>query len=132
MSFLKEFKEFAMKGSVIDLAVGVIIGGAFSKIVSSLAEDIIMPFISVLLGDMDFSSYGLVLKEAQDGQAAIVLNYGTFIQNIIYFIIMAFVIFLMVKAINKIRRTDAAEEETAPSQEELLTEIRDLLKEQNR
>lgn len=144
--FIKEFKEFALKGSVVDLAVGVIIGAAFQTIVNSLVNDIIMPFISVLF-KVNFESWKWVLKEAvldADGvtvlQEGISVNYGTFIGTIINFIILAFVIFLMVKAINKARDLTKKKEEEAPAEPEpepapsaeevLLTEIRDLLKKQ--
>ncbi|MBR2521379.1 MAG: large-conductance mechanosensitive channel protein MscL [Oscillospiraceae bacterium] len=141
--FIAEFKEFALKGSVVDLAVGVIIGAAFQTIVNSLVNDIIMPFISAIF-KVNFESWKWVLKEAvldADGvtvlKEAISVNYGTFIGTIINFIILALVIFLMVKAINKARslkKTDEPEEEPEaepePTAEEvLLTEIRDLLKE---
>lgn len=128
MGFIKEFKEFAMKGNVMDMAVGVIIGGAFGKIVSSLVDDVLMPAIGMLTGNVDFT--GLALKIGE-GEGAAVLKYGTFIQNVIDFLIIALCIFLMIKAMNKI--TKKKEEEPAaepePSNEEkLLGEIRDLLK----
>ncbi len=128
MGFIKEFKEFAMKGNVMDMAVGVIIGGAFGKIVSSLVDDVLMPAIGMLTGNVDFT--GLALKIG-DGEGAAVLKYGTFIQNVIDFLIIALCIFLMIKAINKI--TKKKEEEPAPepeptNEEKLLGEIRDLLK----
>ena len=138
MGFIKEFKEFAMKGNVMDMAVGVIIGGAFGKIVSSLVEDIIMPLISVVTGGISFTdlfcsldgSTYKTLAEAKEAGAA-VFAYGQFIQNIIDFIIIAFCIFLMIKAMNKLNRKKeepAPETPAGPTQEELLTEIRDLLK----
>jgi large conductance mechanosensitive channel len=101
---MKEFKEFIAKGNVVDLAVGVIIGGAFQAIVNSLVNDILMPIIGVITGGIDFSSLSIKVGEAS-------INYGMFIQNIIYFLIVAWVIFLMVKAINKMRRKEEAEEE---------------------
>ena len=101
---MKEFKEFIAKGTVVDLAVGVIIGGAFQAIVNSLVNDILMPIIGVITGGIDFSSLSIKVGEAS-------INYGMFIQNIIYFLIVAWVIFLMVKAINKMRRKEEAEEE---------------------
>lgn len=124
MGFIKEFKEFAMKGNVMDMAVGVIIGGAFGKIVSSLVDDILMPVIGVITGGVDFTGLS-----AKVGDATV--TYGQFIQNIIDFLIVAFCIFLMLKGINKLNKKK--EEEPAapaePSEEEkLLTEIRDLLK----
>ena len=137
MGFIKEFKEFAMKGNVMDMAVGVIIGGAFGKIVSSLVSDIIMPLIGVLTGGISFTDLFInlgegefkTLAEAQEAGAA-VFAYGQFIQNIIDFIIIAFCIFLMIKAMNKIKKEKPAEPEApaGPTQEELLAEIRDLLK----
>lgn len=133
MGFLKEFKEFAMRGSVVDLAVGVVIGGAFGKIVTSLVDDIIMPPIGVLTGGMDFSSMRYVLTPADEAAevAEVAINYGSFINVIIQFLIIAFCIFLVIKGINSFKRTEEAapEEPEAPSKEEtLLTEIRDILK----
>lgn len=141
--FLNEFKAFAMRGNVIDLAVGMIIGSAFGKITESLVNDVIMPAISMILGGVDFTEWKIMLKEAvvENGEevaAAISINYGTLISTIIDFIILAFAIFCMVKAINtlheKTKKQEEAEEEAPaePSAEEaLLTEIRDLLKERN-
>ena len=128
MGFIKEFKEFAMKGNVMDMAVGVIIGGAFGKIVSSLVDDVLMPAIGMLTGNVDFTN--LVCKIG-DGEGAAVLKYGTFIQNIIDFLIIALCIFLMIKGMNKLMKKK--EEEPAPepepsNEEKLLGEIRDLLK----
>lgn len=131
MSLLKEFKTFAMRGNVIDLAIGIIIGAAFGKIVSSFVNDILMPPIGVLLGGMDFSNLSVILKYADDGKPLATLNYGVFINSIIDFIIVAFAIFLVIKAINQFKK----KEETAPAEppkpsntEVLLGEIRDLLK----
>ncbi len=128
----KEFKDFISKGNVIDLAVGVIIGGAFGKIVTSLVNDIIMPVIGIILGKVNFSELKLVITPAQGDQPEVAVLYGSFIQNIVNFLIMAFVIFLMVKAINNLRKTKEVEEApvapAGPSQEELLSEIRDILK----
>ena len=128
MGFIKEFKEFAMKGNVMDMAVGVIIGGAFGKIVTSLVDDVLMPAIGMLTGNIDFTKLALKIGE---GDNAAVLQYGNFIQNIVDFLIVAFCIFLMLKGINKL--TKKKEEEPAPepepsAEEKLLTEIRDLLK----
>lgn len=127
---LKEFKEFAMKGNVLDLAVGVIIGGAFGKIVSSLVNDIIMPIVGLLLGGVNFSNLMLSL-----GRKGAVLKYGAFIQSVVDFLIIAATIFLFIKAINSFKKKEevvAKIEEPAPTKEELLlTEIRDLLKERN-
>jgi large conductance mechanosensitive channel len=129
MKIFKEFKEFAVRGSVVDLAVGVIIGGAFQKIVSSLVADIITPPIGLLTGGVNFADRSWTLRAAQGAQAAITLNYGSFVENVVDFIIVAFVIFLMVKGINALRREPEPAKEVAPTAEEkLLTEIRDLLK----
>ena len=129
MGFISEFKEFAMKGNVLDMAVGVIIGGAFGKIVSSLVDDILMPIVGMITGNIDFTSLAFQIG---DGEEAAVLKYGNFIQNTVDFIIVAFCIFLMLKAINKMNRKKAEPEAPAapagPTQEELLAEIRDLLK----
>ena len=122
MSFLKEFREFAMRGNVVDMAVGVIIGGAFGKIVSSLVGDVVMPVLGILTGGVDFKDLKITLAQA------VTLNYGVFIQNVFDFIIIAFAIFMMIKGINKVKKP--VEEVKGPSQEELLTEIRDLLKKQ--
>lgn len=133
MSFFKEFREFAMRGNVVDLAVGVIIGAAFGKIVSSLVSDVIMPPLGLLIGGIDFKQFHWVLREAQEGLPAVTLNYGMFLQNIFDFVIVAFAIFIAIKMINKLRRQQAEKpaEPPAPSAEEkLLTEIRDLLKQQ--
>ena len=129
----KEFKEFISKGNVMDLAVGVIIGAAFGKIVTSLVDDIIMPIIGIILGKIDFSNLKFVITPATATAPEAAVKYGLFIQNIVNFLIMAFVIFLMVKFINKLRKTDAetTEEvaEDVPTKEEiLLSEIRDILK----
>lgn len=124
-SMWKEFKEFAMRGNVVDLAVGVIIGGAFGKIVSSLVNDILMPLIGLLLGGIDFSGLSLKIGDA-------VIKYGMFIQTVVDFLIISFSIFLFVKVLNKLYRLKK-EEEASPTltkEEELLTEIRDLLKKQ--
>ena len=137
MGFIKEFKEFAVKGNVMDMAVGVIIGGAFGKIVTSLVGDVLMPVISLATGGMSFTDLFVnlgdgeykTLAEAQEAGAA-VLAYGQFIQNIIDFIIIAFCIFLMIKGMNKLKKKEepAPEAPAGPTQEELLAEIRDLLK----
>lgn len=132
MGMMKEFKEFAIKGNVVDMAVGIIIGAAFGKIVSSFVGDVIMPPIGVLLGGVDFSSLAYIIKEATKEAPAVVISYGIFVQTLIDFTIIAFAIFMVIKAINSIKKN---EEETPklppdPSKEELLlTEIRDLLKE---
>lgn len=133
MKILKEFREFAIRGSVIDLAVGVIIGGAFQKIISSLVTDVITPPISWMIGGINFADRTWTLSVNPVSQAAITLNYGRFIQNIVEFVLIAFVIFLMVKGINTLRRKpESASEKAAAApgpEEKLLTEIRDLLKE---
>ncbi len=103
---VKEFKEFAVKGNVVDLAVGVIIGGAFGKIVTSLVNDIMMPPLGFLLGNVDFSDLAFVLKEAGEKTPAVTINYGTFINNIIGFLIVAFSVFLLVKVINRLKREE--------------------------
>ncbi|MGF7411194.1 large-conductance mechanosensitive channel protein MscL [Providencia alcalifaciens] len=136
MSFLKEFREFAMKGNVVDMAVGIIIGAAFGKIVSSLVADVIMPPLGLIIGGVDFKQFSLVLREAQGDIPTVVMNYGMFIQTIFDFVIVAFAIFMAIKVMNKVRREKeeaAPAEPAAPSTEEvLLSEIRDLLKEQNK
>ena len=149
--FIEDFKAFALKGNVVDMAVGVIIGGAFGKIVSSLVSDVIMPPIGVLTGGVDFKDLKFVLKEAvpavvdeagnevQAAAEAVTLNYGMFIQNIIDFLIIALAIFFMIKGITRLselrKKEEAVEAAEAPApepskEEQLLTEIRDLLKQQ--
>jgi large conductance mechanosensitive channel len=139
MQILKEFKEFAMKGNVVDMAVGVIIGAAFGKIVSSVVADVIMPPVGVLLGGMNFSDLAFIIKDASKNAAgvdipAVAISYGKFLQTLIDFTIVASVIFLFIKFMNSVKRDKKAEEpvaEPAPSKEELLLiEIRDLLKQQ--
>ncbi|MCS5489360.1 large-conductance mechanosensitive channel protein MscL [Algoriphagus limi] len=141
MGMLKEFKEFAVRGNVIDLAVGVIIGGAFGKIVSSFVNDVVMPPIGLLVGGVDFKELSWTLKDAELDAAgetiatAVTVNYGMFIQNVVDFIIVAFVIFLAVKGINKMNKKEEKKAEAAPpppppKSEVLLEEIRDLLKKQ--
>ena len=131
MSMMSEFKEFAVKGKVVDMAVGIIIGGAFGKIVSSFVADVIMPPIGIIIGGVDFSDLAITLKEAAGEAEAVVISYGAFIQTVIDFVIIAFAIFMVIRAINSMKRQE--EEKPAappgPSKEEvLLTEIRDLLK----
>jgi len=133
MSFIQEFKEFAMKGNVIDMAVGVVIGGAFGKIVTSLVSDIMMPVLGLLTGGMNFTDLKIVLKEAVGQTPAVTINYGSFIQTMVDFTIIAFCIFCVVKAINSLKKPKVEEpkaEEPAPIPADvaLLTEIRDLLK----
>ncbi|QLB12226.1 large conductance mechanosensitive channel [Bisgaardia hudsonensis] len=131
MSFVKEFREFAMRGNVVDLAVGVIIGGAFGKIVSSFVGDIVMPVLGLFTGGVDFKDLNIILKEAVGDIPAVTLNYGAFIQNVFDFVIIAFAIFMMIRSLNKLKKEKPVEEPApaVPSNEEkLLTEIRDLLK----
>ncbi len=131
MKILKEFKAFAMKGNVVDMAVGIIIGVAFGKIVTSVVNDIIMPPIGVLVGGVDFKDLSIVLKEATDKTTAVTMNYGNFIQVVFDFLIVAFAVFIVIKAINATKRKKAEEPAPPPppsKQEELLAEIRDLLK----
>jgi large conductance mechanosensitive channel len=131
MGMLKEFKEFAVKGNMIDMAVGIIIGAAFGKVVSSLVKDVLMPPLGLLIGGVDFTDLAITLKAAADRAEAVTLNYGAFIQTIVDFLIVAFAIFVAIKVINTLKRKE--EEAPAvppkPSNEELLlSEIRDLLK----
>lgn len=127
---VKEFKEFALKGNVIDLAVGVIIGGAFGKIVTSLVNDIIMPLLSILLGGINFTNLKYVITPAKGETAEVALRYGAFLQSMIDFFIIAFSIFIFIKLITSIRKPkkEEAPAETLSNEEKLLTEIRDLLK----
>ena len=132
MSMLKEFKEFAVKGNVVDMAVGIIVGVAFGKIVTSFVNDVIMPPIGLLIGGMDFSKLSILLKGVPGDPAAVIIAYGKFIQTIVDFVIVAFVIFLLIKTINSMKRKEQAAPAPppAPSKEEgLLAEIRDILKE---
>ncbi|MDF7679841.1 large-conductance mechanosensitive channel protein MscL [Enterobacteriaceae bacterium ESL0689] len=134
MSILKEFRDFAMRGNVVDLAVGVIIGAAFSKIVSSLVADIIMPPLGLLIGGVDLKSFAFTLRAAHGDVPAVVIHYGIFIQNVFDFIIVAFAIFMAIKLMNKLTRKkqETSPKPQKPSKEEvLLSEIRDLLQEQN-
>lgn len=125
---LKEFKEFAVKGNVMDLAIGVIIGGAFGKIVSSLVTDIIMPPIGFITGGIDFSKLIITLKKATDTTTALTINYGLFMNTLIDFLIISFSIFIVIKQINKLKRKEEAKP-TPPTEEVLLLqEIRDALK----
>ncbi|MFI0400693.1 MAG: large-conductance mechanosensitive channel protein MscL [Thiolinea sp.] len=123
MSFLSEFKAFAMRGNVVDLAVGVVIGAAFGKIVTSLVNDIIMPPIGMLLGGVNFSDLSIALDEA----GKVVIKYGAFIQTMIDFLIISMAIFLLIKALNKLQKPKEAAP-AGPTQEELLIQIRDILK----
>src|SRR5688572_2117258 len=133
MSVIKEFREFAVKGNVVDMAVGVVIGAAFGKIVSSLVADLIMPPLGLVIGGINFTSLKLVLSEASEGKAAVTWNYGSFLQTIFDFLIIAWAIFLLVKGVNRLKRKEeAAAAPPAPAapppEIQLLTEIRDALK----
>jgi len=129
MSMLKEFREFAIKGNVADMAIGIIIGGAFGKIVTSVVNDILMPPLGVLLGGLDFKDKFFVLKAAVGDAKAITLNYGLFINTVVDFTIVAFAMFLVIKGMNAMRKKQEAAAPAAPTTtEKLLTEIRDLLK----
>lgn len=131
MSAMKEFKAFAMRGNVVDLAVAVIIGGAFGKIVASFVNDILMPPLGLLLGGADFKDLEAVIKAATEEAEAVTINYGMFINNVIDFIIIAFVIFMMIRMITKVRKKEEAAPTAPPAptkDQELLMEIRDLLK----
>lgn len=137
MAILKEFKDFAMRGNVVDLAVGIIIGGAFGKIVTSLVTDVIMPPIGLLIGGVKFTELKITLKDSVINQAgkvtseAVTLNYGNFVQVIFDFLIVAFAVFLLIKALNRLQKKKEAAPATPPAptnEEVLLTEIRDLLK----
>lgn len=130
MSIGQEFKEFIMRGNVVDLAVGVVVGGAFSKIVDSLVKDIIMPIVGMLTGGIDFSNLKIVLKAADAATKTqeVAINYGMFINNIVTFLIIAFAIFMVIKFINKLKKpVEAAAPAAPPATEVLLKEIRDLL-----
>ncbi len=125
---LQEFKKFALKGNVVDMAVGIIIGAAFGKIVSSFVSDIIMPPIGLLLGGVDFSNLAITLKKASNGAEAVTINYGVFLNTVIDFVIIAFAIFIVVKQINRLKKKEE-EKPTKPSEDIiLLKEIRDALK----
>lgn len=135
MSLLSEFKAFAVKGNVVDMAVGIIIGAAFGKIVSSFVGDVVMPPVGLLVGGVDFSDLAITLKAAEGNAPAVVLAYGKFIQTVLDFVIVAFAIFMGVKVINKLKREEAAAPEVPPAptrDQELLSEIRDLLKAQQK
>jgi large conductance mechanosensitive channel len=132
-NLIKEFREFAMKGNVVDMAVGVIIGGAFGKIVSSLVNNVVTPGLGILIGGVDFKNLEIVLKDAVGEQPAVVIQYGIFLQTIFDFLIVAAAIFAAIKAINTLKKKQEATPATPPApnkQEVLLEEIRDLLKKQ--
>lgn len=132
MTLINEFKSFVVRGNVMDMAVGIIMGVAFGKVISSFVNDVVMPPLGVLIGGVHFGDLVLVLKEAHGEVAAVTLNYGAFIQNIIDFLIIGLAIFVAVKIINQLQRKEEVKQETAPpvpsNEEKLLTEIRDLLK----
>ena len=135
MSILKEFKAFAVKGNVVDMAVGVIIGAAFGKIVSSFVGDVIMPPLGLLIGGVDFSDLAITLKAAADGKPAVVLAYGKFIQTVVDFTIVAGAVFVGVKALNKLKQAEPPAPPAEPkltTDQQLLGEIRDLLKAQQK
>jgi large conductance mechanosensitive channel len=128
MSMMKEFREFAVKGNVVDMAVGIIIGAAFGKIVSSLVSDVVTPPLGYVIGGVDFTKLAYTLPPMLAGQEPVTLRYGVFLQTVFDFIIVAFAIFLLVKLINRVRRKEEAKPAAPPRQEVLLEEIRDLLK----
>lgn len=131
MRMLQEFKQFAMKGNVLDMAIGIIIGAAFGKIVSSLVSDVLLPPIGMLIGGVDFSYLSIVLKEAAEGKEAVVLKYGMFVNTVIDFMIVAFAIFLLIKGINSLKRKEEEKPAAPPAptkSELLLAEIRDELR----
>lgn len=129
MSTINEFKKFAMKGNVVDLAVGVVIGTAFGKIVSSFVSDIIMPPIGVLTGGVDFSDLSITLKKASADAVAVTMNYGMFLNTVIDFLIISFSIFIVIKQLNRFKKKEEKKPLATPEDVKLLTEIRDLLKE---
>ncbi|WP_275704290.1 large-conductance mechanosensitive channel protein MscL [Marinobacter iranensis] len=134
MSIVKEFREFAVKGNVMDMAVGIIIGVAFGKIVSSFVADVMMPPIGLLIGGVDFSNLVIALKAAEEGAEAVVLRYGVFIQTVFDFVIVAFAVFVAVRTLNSMRKKEAETPAAPPApsaQEQLLMEIRDLLKQKS-
>jgi large conductance mechanosensitive channel len=131
MGMMSEFRDFAVRGNVVDMAVGIVIGGAFGKIVSSFVNDVLMPPIGIMLGGVDFSELAFTLNAASGEVTAVTLNYGTFIQTLVDFIIIAFAIFMVVKAMNSLKKKKEAAPPAPPkpsAEESLLTEIRDLLR----
>lgn len=132
MSMLSDFKKFAMRGNVVDLAVAVVIGAAFGRIITSFVSDVLMPPIGILLGGVDITEFVITLKEATADAAAVTINYGVFLQQMVDFIIVAFAIFMVIRLIEKTKRKEEAAPSAPPEptkEEKLLTEIRDLLKE---
>ena len=135
MSIVKEFREFAVKGNVVDMAVGIIIGAAFGKIVSSLVSDVVTPPLGYLIGGVDFTQLAVTLPAIKEGAEAVTVRYGVFLQALFDFVIVAFAIFMMVKLINRLRRKEEAKPTVPPEpprEQVLLEEIRDLLKQQQR
>ncbi|MCY1405097.1 Large-conductance mechanosensitive channel [compost metagenome] len=132
MSLISEFKAFAVKGNVVDMAVGIIIGAAFGKIVSSFVGDVIMPPIGLLIGGVDFSDLAVTLKAAEGAAPAVVLSYGKFIQTVLDFLIIAFAIFAGIQVINRLKREEEAAPPEPSAEQKLLAEIRDLLKDQQK
>ncbi len=135
MSIVKEFREFAVKGNVVDMAVGIIIGAAFGKIVSSLVSDVVTPPLGYLIGGVDFTQLAVTLPAIKEGAEAVTVRYGVFLQALFDFVIVAFAIFMMVKLINRLRRKEEAKPTAPPApprEQVLLEEIRDLLKQQQR
>jgi large conductance mechanosensitive channel len=131
MSMMSEFKSFAMRGNVMDMAIGIVIGGAFGKIVSSFVNDVLMPPLGMLMGGVDFKELAVVLKQGAGDVAAVTINYGSFIQTVVDFLIIAFAIFMVVKAMNNMKKKEEAAPAAPPkpsAEELLLTEIRDALK----
>ena len=131
MSMMSEFKSFAMRGNVVDMAVGIVIGGAFGKIVSSFVSDVLMPPIGMMMGGVDFKDLAITLQAATEEVAAVTINYGAFIQTVLDFVIIAFAIFMVVRAMNNMKKKEEAAPEAPPkpsAEVELLTEIRDSLK----
>ena len=131
MSMMSEFKDFAMRGNVVDMAVGIVIGGAFGKIVSSFVSDVLMPPIGLMMGGVDFGDLAVVLQEASGDVAAVTINYGSFIQTVLDFVIIAFAIFMVVRAMSNMKKKEEAAPAAPPkpsAEEVLLTEIRDALK----
>jgi large conductance mechanosensitive channel len=131
MSMMKEFRDFAMRGNVVDMAVGIVIGGAFGKIVTSFVNDVLMPPIGMAIGGVDFSELAITLKEAVGEAEAVTVSYGAFIQTVLDFVIIAFAIFMVVKAMNNLKKKEEEAPKAPPkpsAEESLLTEIRDLLK----
>jgi large conductance mechanosensitive channel len=134
MSFFKEFKEFATRGNVVDMAVGVILGGAFGKIVTSLVNDLVMPPIGVLLGGINFKDLGIVLKQGIGDTPPVIIKYGIFINTIIEFLIIALSIFFVIRTMNHLKKQEAAEPAPPPEpskEETLLSEIRDILRQKS-